>query len=211
MRFLFASLVASTLAACAGGERAQEGHGAAHPEFSISEPGVSKGAFDDCPGANASAQAADVSWAPQASRLAEHRALRERLNKLIPEGASRILFWSSGRHHTLVSFSVIAVRDAHGRWRTSGVGEEGPGLSPIEPTPMPPLERELSQEEGRALDQVLADPCLYASPTFRLGPNIVAGGAVQTIEVEMGTRRWISSWFGARTPQQETVVSLIAR
>jgi hypothetical protein len=127
----------------------------------------------------------------------------------LPEGSSRILFFSSGVHHTHVSFSVVAVRDAQGKWRTSGIGEEGPGLLRIEPRPLNALERELSPEESRALDGRLADRCLYASPTFQRNPNIVAGGAVQTMEIETPGRRWISSWHGVRTPQQEAVIDLI--
>ncbi|MCC2978635.1 hypothetical protein [Sphingomonas sp. IC4-52] len=83
-------------------------------------------------------------------------------------------------------------------------------LADIEPNRMT-LERSLSSEEGRALDQLLADPCLYASPTFQRNPNIVAGGAEQTMEIETPERRWISSWFGRRTPQQAGVINQITR
>ena len=172
--------------------------------------GVAEREFAQCPGADALSRAANVSWEPQSSRLDRHRALRARLNSAVPEGATRILLWSSGKHHTSVSLSIIAVRDARGEWRTSGVGEEGPGLLPIEPRPMDVLDRNLTPEEGRALDQALEDPCLYASPRFQRNPDIASGGAFQTIEIESPGRRWVASWFGARTPQIEAVVNLIA-
>ncbi|WP_231022579.1 hypothetical protein [Sphingomonas sp. IC-11] len=128
----------------------------------------------------------------------------------LPEGGSRILFWSSGAYHSMVSSRVVAVRDWQGKWHTSGFSEATSMLADIEPSRMT-LERSLSSEEGRALDQLLADPCLYASPTFQRNPNIVAGGAEQTMEIETPGRRWISSWFGRRTPQQAGVINQITR
>ena len=120
------------------------------------------------------------------------------------------MLWSSGTHHTSVQYSVIAVRDAAGAWRTNAVGEEGPGLLAIKPQPMQILDRALSSEEGQALDRALADPCLYASPTFQRNSGIVAGGATQTVEVDSPSRKWVASWFGVRTPQEETLVNMIA-
>lgn len=81
----------------------------------------------------------------------------------------------------------------------------------IEPRPMQVLDRELTPEQGSALDQALADPCLYASPRFQRDPNIVSGGAVQTIEIETPEGRWVASWFGARTSQIESIIELIAK
>ncbi len=120
------------------------------------------------------------------------------------------MLWSSGMHHTSVQYSVIAVRDAAGAWHTNAVGEEGPGLLAIEPQPMEVLDRTLSSEEGRALDRALADPCLYRSPTFQSDPRIAAGGATQTVEVVSPSRKWVASWFGVRTPQEQTIVDMIA-
>lgn len=173
-------------------------------------PKAAERAYANCPGASGLASATDVSWSPQVSRLPEHRAFRESIKVSMPEGDSRILFWSSGAHHTMVSSSVVAVRDAVGKWHTSGIGEATSMLAGIKPNRMT-LERDLSPEEGRVLDQLLADPCLYASPTFQRDPSIVAGGAEQTMEIETAERRSISSWFGRRTPQQAAVIHQIAR
>lgn len=196
------ALAALMLTGCLAGEKVRRGS-------DLREPDEAKRTFASCPGADALATATDVSWAPQTSRLAEHRALRTRMKIPLPEGTSRILFWSSGTHHTSFDFSVIAVRDAQGRWRTSGIGEQGPGLPSIAPRPPLTLERDLSVDEGRALDRALADPCLYASPTYQRNPGIVAGSAVQTMEIETPQRRWTGSWVGIRTPQQASVVNLI--
>lgn len=166
-------------------------------------------AYTKCPGAKALKQAADVTWEPQDSRLAEHEAFRQRMNAAMPTGETRILFWSYGIHHTSATFSVVAVREADGTWRTSAVGETGPGLLRIDPSATDPLDRTLSVDEGRALDVLLADPCLQASPRFQRNPNIVAGGATQTIEIETEGRRWIASWFGVRVPQTEAIVTAI--
>jgi hypothetical protein len=167
--------------------------------------------YAECPGGAKLSQATNVSWEERPSHLSDHRSLRARLNSAMPEGDTRILFWSSGKHHTSVTFSVVAVRDAQGTWRSSGVGEEGPGLLSIEPHPMQVLDRELTAEQSSALDQALADPCLYASPRFQRDPNIASGGADQTIEIESPSGRWVASWFGARTPQIESIIELIAK
>ncbi|MEG8029854.1 hypothetical protein [Sphingomonas aerolata] len=166
--------------------------------------------FASCPGAAALKEAANVEWTEQPSRLEDHESLRKRLGVPMPVGSTRISLWTFGKHHTSVSYSLIVVRDEKGRWHTNGIGEEGPGLLPIEPRTLKIINRALSPEQGRALDQALADQCLYASPTFQRDPGIVSGGAVQTFEVETRTRRWVSSWFGVRTPQQDAVMKLLA-
>ena len=199
------------LTGCFAGEQARSSPAVVQGGSNIGKSGAAEQAFASCPGASALATAADVSWAPQTSRLPDHRTLRERMKTSFPKGPRRILFWSSGMHHTRVSFSVVAVRDTQGRWRTSGIGEEGPGLLAIEPRPLQRLERKLSPEESRNLDQALADRCLYASPTFQRDAGIASGGSVQTLEVETPEQRWVSSWFGVRTPQQEAVISLISQ
>ncbi|OWK32975.1 hypothetical protein SPMU_13190 [Sphingomonas mucosissima] len=174
------------------------------------DPKAAERAYANCHGASELAGAIDVSWSTQVSRLSEHRAFRESMKVPLPEGNSRILFWSSGAHHTMVSSSVVAVRDASGKWHTSGIGETTSMLAGVEPNRMT-LERDLSPDEGRVLDQLLGDPCLYASPTFQRNPNIVAGGAEQTMEIETPKQRWISSWFGRLTPQQAGVINQITR
>jgi hypothetical protein len=156
-------------------------------------------------------KATDVSWKAQPSQLSEHVALRNHLGAAMPVGTARIMLWSQGTHHTSVRYSVVTVRNAEGMWHTNAVGEEGPGLLPIEPHPMQVLDRALTTEQGKALDQALADPCLYASPTFERDPGIVAGGAVQTLEIDLSGRKWIGSWFGMRTQQEEKIVGLIAQ
>jgi hypothetical protein len=167
--------------------------------------------FGKCPGADALGKAVDVSWEAQASRLSDHLALRKHLRTAMPVGTVRVMLWSTGMHHTSVQFSVVAVRNAEGEWHTSAVGEEGPGLLPIEHHPMQTLDRALTSEEGLALDKALADPCLYASPTFQRDPSIAAGGATQTIEVDSPSHKWVGSWLGTRTPQEENLINLIAK
>lgn len=166
--------------------------------------------FAGCPGKAQLLKMVGVSWDPRPTKWQDHKALREHLHTPIPEGPTRILFWSFGVHHTSVSFSVIAVRNAQGQWHTNGVGEEGPGLLQIAPRPWGALDRDLSVAQGRKLDHLLADPCLYASPRYQRDPAIVAGGAEQTLEIESAEHHWIGSWFGARTPQEEAVVESIS-
>lgn len=172
---------------------------------------ATKREFANCPGAAELTKLADVSWEMQASRVQDHQAFRARLSAPMPSRPTRILFWSFGAHLESVTYSVIAVRNAEGRWHTSGVGVKNIGIPVSPPSLMTPLDLDLSPEQAAALDQMLKDPCLYAAPTFQRNPSIAAGGAEQTLEIETPTKRRVAAWFGVRTPQQEAVINLIAQ
>lgn len=175
------------------------------------EQRIAQRRFAKCLGAQELKKAVNVTWLAQASKLPDHIKLRERLKVAVPESTHRILFWSSGTHHTRVQFSVIATRTADGTWHTNGVGEESSAMLSIKPETWPAWNRNLTLEAGHALDTLLADPCLYASPRFQRNPNIIAGGAIQTIEIETPERRWIAAWLGTRTPQQDALVNMIGQ
>lgn len=175
------------------------------------EPAGARAAFASCPGARrVLRRAADLTWQPQPSQLAEHRALRSRLHLELPEGRARILFYSTGTHHWSVQFSVVATRGDDGVWHADEAGEEGGGLLRVPTTALPHRAYDLSARESRRLDALLRDRCLYAAPTFLAEPDLV-GGAVQTVEIETGRRRAILAWYGMRTPREEELVRLIAR
>ena len=168
-------------------------------------------AFRTCPGADQLSSAANVSWQPLASTVAKHRALRERLRLGFPESRERVLYHSFGRHHETVEFSVVATRDVRGTWHVDQAGEQGPGLLSLPATALPRKTHALTTEESRRIDALIGDRCLHFSPTFMRDPNIVSGGATQTLEIERGGRRTVISWFGSRTPQTDQLLKLIVR
>lgn len=155
-------------------------------------------------------KATNVSWRPVKSKIEEHRSLRDRLRLSFPSGSDRILFHSLGSHHTTAQFSVVAVRRGDGIWHADAAGETGPGLLQIPTTATPHKAYDLSREESRRLDGLLKDRCLNAAPTFMRDPNIVSGGALQTLEIETAGDRAVLSWFMIRTPQEEQIINLIA-
>lgn len=182
------------------------------PELAqTSTPQQLREAFARCDSAKTVfATAKDVGWAPITSALKEHSALRTRVKLPLPTSANRILLYSFGSHHTSVAWSIIATRDASGFWQVDEVAEEGPGLLAIAPRLLRQRTHVLDAETSRTLDQMIESECLHLAPTFQRDGGIVAGGAVQTLEIETPKGRWISSWMGTRTAEQERMVALLA-
>jgi hypothetical protein len=164
-----------------------------------------------CPGAGMLRKAANVSWAPAESMTEEHRTLRKRLGLDFPEKGDRVFFFSSGTHHTSVQFTVAAARGPDGLWHVDEAGEEGPGLLRIPVSPIPHKSYDLSASESRRVDALLADPCLRAAPRFMRDPEIMSGGALQTLDIVTARGRLTVSWFGLRTREEERLVNLIAK
>jgi hypothetical protein len=165
--------------------------------------------YQACPGQDVLQRATNVEWGTPQSRIDWHRALRDRLHAPLPEGATRILWYANSSHLVTTSFSVIAVRGADGRWHVDGAGETVPWIDGAQPTPMSRMERDLSPEEGRRLDSLLEDPCLYAGPTSLTDPHGLVGGMAGTLEIEMPARHWIGTWFAVTTPQEDGVLQMI--
>lgn len=167
--------------------------------------------YKSCPGSEALRKAADISWKPAESKATRHRDLRARLNLGFPEGGARILLYSIGSHHTTVEFSVVAVRRTTGLWHVDEAGQESGGLLRIEPQTLPHKKYDLSARDSRRVDALIRERCLLAAPTFLRDPNIVAGGAYQTLEIVTGRQSTVLSWFGLRTPEVEKLIKLVAR
>jgi hypothetical protein len=166
-------------------------------------------AYAACPGQDVLKRAANVRWNDRLTTLIEaHRTLRTKLKAAVPEGSSRILWYANGGDLVTATFSVIAVRNAQGRWHVSAVGQTQAWLPDAKAVPMPPIDRDLSEPEGRSLDRLIDDPCLYVGPTFLRDPDLV-GGVVSTMEVETPHRRWIGSWWGLPTAQEKSVIDVI--
>lgn len=167
--------------------------------------------YRQCAGSEVLAKAADVSWKPVGSEAARHRLLRARLNLDFPDAGDRILLHSFGTHHGTVEFSIVGVRRPSGIWRVSEAGEMSGGLLPLDPKALPHKAYDLSAKDSRQVDAFIADPCLLAAPTFLRDPNIIAGGAQQTLEITTRRRSVVLSWFGLRPPEAEKLIMLVAR
>lgn len=148
-------------------------------------------------------------WIPAPPNLAFHQALRAAHNAAPPpEAGARILIGWSGGHHEAVSGSLALVRQADGGWRADGVTT----YKSLVPTPpgAPPRETEvkrpawsLSPDDAKALDAMIADPCLEAEPRNIIlysqpylldgGKAFCVGGAITTLEVFDRDRRLVST------------------
>jgi hypothetical protein len=166
-------------------------------------------AYRACPGQDVLQKAANVGWRPAASQLQAHRELRTKLKAPLPEGPRRILWFASGGDLATTTFSVVVVREAGGLWHSTAVGQNQIWIKDTPPTVLPPMDRVLTAEDSRRLDALLADPCLYAGPTFLRDPNIVAGGLSSTLEIEAPEHRWIGTWHVLPTKQEADIIALI--
>ncbi|MBY8827218.1 hypothetical protein [Hephaestia mangrovi] len=155
--------------------------------------------------------ATHVSWAAQKSVIAQHRELRKKLGADLPESDRRILWYAVGGDLATQSFSVVATRNAAGLWHVSGVGQTLVWIKGAKPSPMPSIDRTLDAEESSALDKMLADPCLYAGPTFADNPHIHSGGLVETLEVETPEHLWVGGWHGMATDQEQAITNLLGK
>lgn len=178
------------------------------------EPPTPQQAYAACPGQDVLARAASIRWqqtpAAEVGRsLEKHRALRDAWNAPVPEGDVRILWYGEGGDLGTTRISVMAVRRPDGIWHTSGVGDSRIWIEGAKATQMPPMERDLAVDDSRRLDQAIADPCLYAGPTFLRDPNLVAGGQLNALEILTPEHRWSGSWHVLPTLQEKAVISLI--
>jgi hypothetical protein len=167
--------------------------------------------YKGCAGSEVLRKAADISWKPAESVAARHRDLRARLNLPFADRGDRILLHSFGSHHTTVEFSIVAVRRSNGIWHVDETGEESAGLLETKPKALPHKAYDLSAGDSRRVDALIANPCLLAAPTFLRDPNILAGGARQTLEIITRRRAAVLSWFGLRTREVEELIKLVAR
>ena len=170
---------------------------------------AAKDAYAKCPGQDILQKAANISWDKVQSAIKKHEELRAALNAPLPKSPARILWYGVGGDLETTRQSVVAVRRPDGHWHSSGVGDRVIWVEGAKPTILQPLDRELTLEESKRLDGLLDDPCLYASPTFLRDPNIVAGGMVVTLEVDVPGHHWRGSWHVLPTKQEADVITLI--
>ena len=110
-----------------------------------------------CPTARSSATAAGTI----VSGIAPHRALRQELGVALPEAPTRVLMYSEGGHLQTTRMSIVAVRDATGRWSTDAVGTSWVWTMNVPPRDMPHLTRVLPAADGHAVDALLRNPAFW--------------------------------------------------
>lgn len=140
--------------------------------------------------------------------IAESLSLRQRLGAGAPQTASSVYVETSAVHHTRVLFSTIATRSEDGVWSVSTVGEETSGLLKINPRPIPERTKQLSAEEGRVLDRLVASPGV-----FHENPRSVefegVGIPEMTMEIVTPNGRTVIRWRGELKGKAGDVANLV--
>ncbi len=117
---------------------------------------------------------------------APHEELRNAQHAPLPGAPTQIRLFAAGGHLETDEYSVIATREPHGTWRLDARGRFQSWADTSRWTAKEPVTRELSYDEGRRLDAILADPCFYAEPATMdglsgNGPPLL-GALVVTLE-----------------------------
>jgi hypothetical protein len=90
-----------------------------------------------------------------------HRSLRRALKVATPRSPVRIAVFDEGGHMVTTRTSIIASRDADGRWRTTSVGRSEIWIGGATPMDLPQFDRTLSIDQGRRIDELLAEPAFW--------------------------------------------------
>jgi len=168
------------------------------------------GALSACPQSRgALANARGAAWAPAPDARAEHRALRARLGVAMPDAPTMVLFHVDSAHHTRWEGSVVAARGEDGRWSVDRIGEESSQLLTIRARVEPRTERLLSAAEGRRLDALLADRCLYAEPDRQAPRDPGSGPTFFAMHVVTPARSRTVAWSGRSLGVTGAVADLV--
>ena len=174
------------------------------------EDRAAEAAFRACPGGEALAKTATMSWAPLTGAIVRHRAIRQRQHLDFPEHGDRILFhaFDLGKNSER---SIVALRGADGIWHVDEAGEKELALATPLMKAMPHKAYDLSGEESRRVDALLEDPCLYASPHFMVSRTGEASGPAERLEILTGDHQAVLGWFAVRSPAEDGIVKSIVR
>lgn len=120
--------------------------------------------------------------------------LRKRLGLKVPASAPRLVAYRSAVHHSSVQWSVVAWRDADGRWTVERGGEEGGGLLEMERRVWKTETWALPAATGEALDRLLGEPSIFDEPP--LGEEPAVGGLNSSLEIVSPSGRRSICWSG---------------
>ncbi len=121
-------------------------------------------------------------------------ALRSRLGVVLPAADTMIIIYGVAQHHTRTEWSVVASRSKGEKWTVERVGEEGPGLLPIDPHPLSASKTALSSDTGKALDRLLSDCQAYFEKVS--GGDMPIGGYASTMAIITPKRTRTIDWTG---------------
>ncbi len=171
---------------------------------------AAENAFRACPGGEALAKSATMSWKPLTGATVRHRAIREQQHLNFPETGDRILFYAMNLGEGSER-SIVATRGFDGIWHVDQAGQKELALAKPIIKALPHKAYDLSAEESRRVDALLADSCLRAAPRFMESRARGAGGPVERLEILTSEYQAVLGWFAVRSPAEDALVKLIVR
>jgi hypothetical protein len=101
----------------------------------------------------------------QVSKVREsHAMLREMSHAAFPSSKTTILIMLSSGHHDFTTLSYVATRDKRRQWTVDKVGRTTSELPEVPARLHTVIQRVLPADQGKLLDVLLNDRCLYAQP-----------------------------------------------
>jgi hypothetical protein len=93
-----------------------------------------------------------------------HASFRQEVEQPLPQADTMVLIMLERSQSEALRYSIIGTRSATGTWQINRLGKRSPNLIDARPTKFQTFDTVLQAEAGRALDRMLADPCLYREP-----------------------------------------------
>jgi hypothetical protein len=120
----------------------------------------------------------DTAWVSSPGAMQDHRLLRQALGEAMPIASTMILVHAHGGDLASTEFSIVVTRGDDGAWHGTAVGRTQIWIPDTPPTILPRKAWTLSADNGRRLDAILDDRCLYAEPGDFHGKDAPAVGAL---------------------------------
>ena len=140
----------------------------------------------------------DTAWQPTQDAVQEHKVLRQALGEAMPAAPTMIRVFASGGDLATTAFSIILVRGHNGLWRGTAAGRNQIWIQDAPPTIFPRKEWTLSAKNGRRLDTIIHDRCLYAEPANfydrKMAPPV--GALAYRLDIVTPSQRRSVSFFG---------------
>jgi hypothetical protein len=117
------------------------------------------------------AQEPNTMWRAGDSALADHESLRTALGEDLPRTKAMVMIYGAGGHLATSQYSIVVTREVDGRWRGTVVGRSKIWVGDAPYQPFPRKAWTLSVQDGRQLDGLLGNKCLFAEPVIFEGDD----------------------------------------
>lgn len=126
-----------------------------------------------------------------------HRVLRSAVGGTLETAPTMVLLHLVSSHHSTTELSYVAVRRKDGAWTMTKAEQTSSGLLAITPESFAVNPIILAATDGKKLDALIANPCLYAEPQNPKMTNLPAVEEWHTaLVVVTPSRTHIGRYFG---------------